>query len=84
MLLARHVPLTFCVQTVTPLAVLPPLPRAQGPSNVPPTARQLLPGDALVTSCTYSGVGRTNVTYEGLASYEEMVGGTGWACMWSG
>lgn len=45
----------------------------QAPVNVPPPSRTLLPGDSLITTCTYSGVGRSNVTKFGEASYEEMV-----------
>eukprot|EP00198_Chlamydomonas_reinhardtii_P003884 XP_001693220.1 dopamine beta-monooxygenase-like protein [Chlamydomonas reinhardtii] len=44
----------------------------QAPVNVPPPSRTLLPGDSLITTCTYSGVGRSNVTKFGEASYEEM------------
>lgn len=44
----------------------------QGGVDVPPATRTLLPGDDLLTTCTYSGVGRTNVTTWGLASYDEM------------
>ncbi|KAG2493150.1 hypothetical protein HYH03_008574 [Edaphochlamys debaryana] len=58
---------------------LPPLGRRdyfsfdyQSGVSVPPDARQVLPGDLLITTCTYTGVGKTNVTTFGLASYEEM------------
>ncbi|PNH09876.1 DBH-like monooxygenase protein 2 [Tetrabaena socialis] len=44
----------------------------QGTANIPPGTRQLLPGDELITTCTYTGVGRTNVTSYGPASYDEM------------
>ncbi|KAG2444120.1 hypothetical protein HYH02_009061 [Chlamydomonas schloesseri] len=58
---------------------LPPLGRRdyydfayQQPVQVPPPARTLLPGDSLITTCTYSGTGQTSVTKFGEASYEEM------------
>ncbi|GIL82070.1 hypothetical protein Vretimale_7078 [Volvox reticuliferus] len=44
----------------------------QSPVNIPTGTRQLLPNDTLITTCTYTGVGRTSTTRFGLASYEEM------------
>ncbi|KAG2438585.1 hypothetical protein HXX76_005135 [Chlamydomonas incerta] len=40
--------------------------------EVPANARTLLPGDSLVTQCSYSGAGRTNTTEYGLSSRDEM------------
>ncbi|KXZ43937.1 hypothetical protein GPECTOR_77g33 [Gonium pectorale] len=58
---------------------LPPLGRRdyfqfdyQAAVDIPPATRTLLPGDTLITTCTYTGAGRSNVTKFGLASYEEM------------
>ncbi len=46
---------------------------AQAPVEMPPETRLLLPGDELITTCTYSGVGRTEVTRAGQSTYDEMV-----------
>ncbi|KAL6747241.1 PHM/PNGase F domain-containing protein [Haematococcus lacustris] len=45
---------------------------AQGASQVLPESRTLMPGDTLVTTCTYNTEGRTNVTRFGLSSQDEM------------
>ncbi|GFR39666.1 hypothetical protein Agub_g137 [Astrephomene gubernaculifera] len=44
----------------------------QAPVSLPPGSRQLLPGDVLLTSCTYSGEGRANTIKLGLGSEQEM------------
>ncbi|GIL68707.1 hypothetical protein Vafri_21959, partial [Volvox africanus] len=44
----------------------------QSTVNIPAGTRQLLPNDTLITTCTYTGTGRTNTTRFGLASNEEM------------
>ncbi|PNH09878.1 Dopamine beta-hydroxylase [Tetrabaena socialis] len=44
----------------------------QSTSNIPASTRQLLPGDELITTCTYTGINRTETTKFGLSSYDEM------------
>jgi hypothetical protein len=48
------------------------LPHAQNSVTIPPGARTLLPGDQLITTCTYDSSSRTNVTIYGLGSRDEM------------
>ncbi|KXZ43942.1 hypothetical protein GPECTOR_77g38 [Gonium pectorale] len=58
---------------------LPPLGRReyynfdyQNSVGIPPATRTLLPGDTLITTCTYTGAGRSETTKYGPSSKDEM------------